>query len=101
MMHNTFLQYLIDFGYIGLFVFVVMLFNAIMVFDRYKVSVGTRKLWTMHPALAALLFLMIVGLMEVNIYYTQILTLFVFLFINYYVICFNLRPEVGPSVQPG
>jgi O-antigen ligase len=85
-LHNTYLQYLIDFGYIGLLIFLAMTINIFKILGKTNKVVGKKSIRVFHPAMAAMLYLAVCGLFEVNIYFNQILTFYVFMFINYQVI---------------
>lgn len=98
-LHNTYLQHLIDFGYIGLFVLIAIIVNAIIVLSRYKVNLGTRSILVLQPALASMIYLAVCSVLGISIYFQQTLSFLIFMFINFQVIWYNPTENRGRLTQ--
>jgi len=101
--HNTYLQYLLDFGYIGLLLLLAMITNVFNVLKKTNKFNGRKPVPVLHPALSAMLYLTVCGLFEVNIYFNQILTFYVFLCINHQVIwqCAKRKSQFNTELAVG
>jgi len=101
LLHNTYLQYLIDFGYIGLLIFLAMIINIFKILGKTNKVVDKKSIRFFHPAMASMLYLAVCGLLDVNIYFTQILTFYVFMFINYQVIWHEAKTKLQHKIKRG
>jgi len=84
--HNTYLQYLVDFGHIGLLLFLAIIINVFNGLKKTNKLNGRKSVHVFHPALSAMIYLAVCGMFEVNIYFNQIITFYIFIFINHQVI---------------
>ena len=80
-LHNAYLQHLIDDGYIGFFVFIALLWNAIRV-SLNQLSNG--NLAFLYP-FAVLIYLVVCSTLDVTIYFNQNVSFLFFLLANFQV----------------
>ena len=85
MLHNTVLQYLCDFGYFGLAIYVLLILLVLK-----KLIANKNEKLMMDPSLAGLCFLLVCGVFEVVVYYTSLVTLLYF-----YLVVFLVATSTG------
>lgn len=88
-LHNTYLQHVIDIGYIGLLIFVAIIVNIINKLSKIQV-LDNSPAKVFHPALAAMVYLAVCSLTDICIIFNQSLLFFVFLLLNFQVIWFDI-----------